>query len=175
MVYPEAYIQYLVHFHGTRDYFECHEVLEDEWKKDPQGERKNYWRALIQIAVALYHWRRKNFKGATRSVTHALNNMESQEKAITQLALDPTLLKNQLQRVREAIAEEKSYKSINLPIMDQALTEQCMERCRQKGCVMGNPSDLSDNQLLHKHQLPNREEIISRREAKKNGTINPPR
>ena len=33
MVYPEAYIEYLMYFHGNRDYFECHEVLEEYWKE----------------------------------------------------------------------------------------------------------------------------------------------
>lgn len=52
-LYPKAYIDYLVYFHGLRDYFECHEVLEEHWKKDDKAERKKYWVGLIQIAVAL--------------------------------------------------------------------------------------------------------------------------
>ncbi|MEH7501602.1 DUF309 domain-containing protein, partial [Neobacillus drentensis] len=28
-MYPTEYIQFLAHFHGDRDYFECHELLED--------------------------------------------------------------------------------------------------------------------------------------------------
>lgn len=169
MVYPESYIDYLVLFHGTRDYFECHEVLEDEWKKDPQRERKNYWRGLIQIAVALYHWRRGNFKGAARSFGHATDNLKNQEEALTRLAIDPTLLKSQLRRLRVTVIEEKPYESINLPLTDQTLVKQCEKRCEERGCVMGNPSDLSDHPLLHKHQLPNRDKIISKREAKKRG------
>ncbi|MFZ3196347.1 MAG: DUF309 domain-containing protein, partial [Bacillus mycoides] len=27
-MYPTEYIQFLIHFHGDYDYFECHEILE---------------------------------------------------------------------------------------------------------------------------------------------------
>ena len=33
--YPEAFISYLIEFHATRDYFECHELLEEYWKAHP--------------------------------------------------------------------------------------------------------------------------------------------
>ena len=29
MEFPLKYIDFLVHFHGDRDYFECHEILEE--------------------------------------------------------------------------------------------------------------------------------------------------
>ncbi len=62
-MYPKAYIDYLVEFHATRDYFECHEILEEYWKEDPPKKRKRYWVGFIQLAVALYHHRRQNTAG----------------------------------------------------------------------------------------------------------------
>ncbi len=50
-VYPEAYVAFLHEFHTTRDYFECHEILEEYWKEDPPEQRKEYWVGLIQLAV----------------------------------------------------------------------------------------------------------------------------
>lgn len=32
-MYPPEYIEFLYHFHCDRDYFECHEILEELWKK----------------------------------------------------------------------------------------------------------------------------------------------
>lgn len=168
-MYPKAYIQYLVYFHGVRDYFECHEILEEEWKKDPRGQRKHYWRGLIQISVALYHWRRGNFIGAKRSLKNALNNLKDEKEALTNLALDYDRLFVQLHRLHQKVKEQEPYESINLPIMDEALIKHCETLCKEKGCTMGNPSDLTDIQLLNKHQLPNREQIISKREARKRG------
>ncbi|MCD2486520.1 DUF309 domain-containing protein, partial [Staphylococcus aureus] len=51
-MYPKAYIDYLVEFHATRDYFECHEILEEYWKEDPPKKRKRYWVGFIELAVA---------------------------------------------------------------------------------------------------------------------------
>ncbi|WP_460291943.1 DUF309 domain-containing protein, partial [Bacillus cereus] len=38
-MYPTEYIQFLIHFHGDYDYFECHEILEEYWKTKPRGNR----------------------------------------------------------------------------------------------------------------------------------------
>lgn len=32
-MYPAEYLEYLVYFHADRDYFECHEILEEYWKE----------------------------------------------------------------------------------------------------------------------------------------------
>lgn len=165
-MYPSAYVRYLVYFHGVRDYFECHEILEDEWKKDPRGKRKPYWQGLIQIAVGLYHWRRGNLIGAGRSLANAIRNVTDEKKALTTLALDYEQLMVQLRQLEQNIRAQKPYKSINLPITDPELRSQCEKLCEEKGCVMGNPSDLTDEPILNKHRQPNRETVISKREKK---------
>ena len=48
--YPEAYIDFLVHFHGDRDWFECHERLEEYWKEHPDDPKSDTWVGLIQVA-----------------------------------------------------------------------------------------------------------------------------
>ena len=45
------------------DWFECHETLEDLWGGS-QGEMRDFYQGVLQIAVALHHWRGGNFKGA---------------------------------------------------------------------------------------------------------------
>ncbi|MCC6547971.1 DUF309 domain-containing protein [Candidatus Sumerlaeota bacterium] len=49
--------------HG--DYFEAHEVLEDLWAIEV-APLKNYYKGLIQAAVAICHWERGNVSGAWR-------------------------------------------------------------------------------------------------------------
>jgi len=39
-MYPEPYLEYLIQFHAERDYFECHEILEEYWKSAPANERE---------------------------------------------------------------------------------------------------------------------------------------
>jgi predicted metal-dependent hydrolase len=167
MNYPKAYVNFLVYFQGVRDYFQCHEVLEEEWKKDERGQRQKYWVGLIGIAVAMYHYRRGNFIGAGRSMQNAIEKLKNEKQALTNLALDYDRLMALLNDQLSAINSGKPYQSITLPVTDTQLIKHCEKLSLAKGCVFGNPSDLSDNALIHKHEMPNRDEIISKREAKK--------
>ena len=45
------------------DWFECHETLEDLWVGE-EGEARHFYQGILQVAVALHHWRRGNFGGA---------------------------------------------------------------------------------------------------------------
>jgi len=44
-------------------FFECHEVLERLWL-DTEGRARDFYKGLIQAAVAHYHWSRGNQAGA---------------------------------------------------------------------------------------------------------------
>jgi predicted metal-dependent hydrolase len=44
-------------------WFECHETLEDLWVGE-QGELRDFYQGMLQVAVALHHWRNGNFGGA---------------------------------------------------------------------------------------------------------------
>ena len=46
-----------------RQFFACHEVLEQLWLKT-QGRPRDFYKGLIQAAVACYHWSRNNSAGA---------------------------------------------------------------------------------------------------------------
>jgi predicted metal-dependent hydrolase len=162
-MYPQPYIDYLVHFHGDRDYFECHEVLEEYWKKDDKGSRKNYWVAFIQIAVSLYHQRRNNFNGAFKMMKNALAILKHEESAVKKLGLDyHQLLLTVDSRLKE-IENNQPYSSIFLPITDTDLISQCEKECQLRGIQWGNVSDLEDHFLLNKHSLRNRDEVIEER------------
>src|SRR5699024_3253741 len=160
----QAFIDFLVYFQGVRDYFQCHEVLEDEWLKDPPGERKSYLKGFIAIAVSQYHHRRGNFRGAKRAMENAVKRLKDDHSVIQSFGLQADVLMDQLREKIREIRSGKPYKSINFPIKDSELIQICQKLSRRKGCVFGNPSDMSDEQLIHKHQLPNRDKIISKRE-----------
>ncbi|MFD1776287.1 DUF309 domain-containing protein [Paenibacillus rhizophilus] len=61
MAYDRLYVAYLVYFNRDRDFFECHEVLEELWLSK---ERDPLYKALLQVAVGLYHFRNGNVRGA---------------------------------------------------------------------------------------------------------------
>ena len=48
---------------NNREWFECHETVEDLWIGS-EGELRDFYQGIIQIAVALHHWRNGNFGGA---------------------------------------------------------------------------------------------------------------
>lgn len=162
MIVNDAYLDYLVQFHCQRDYFECHEILEEHWKKDSRENRKNYWIALIQIAVGMYHYRRNNYRGAKKLFSHALKIVNDENKELTRLGIIvedlQTLLEEQLQRIQA----KKPYESMNLPLTSPLL-HQCLTYCQQQNLIWGKDSDLADNFLVHKHSLRDRTDVVTER------------
>ncbi|MGM9921065.1 MAG: DUF309 domain-containing protein [Bhargavaea sp.] len=65
------FIKFIVYFNENQDYFECHEVLEDYWNLIAPRNRTHPLVGYIQASVALYHWRRGNFRGAAKLLTKA--------------------------------------------------------------------------------------------------------
>lgn len=74
MAYEPLYLAYLVYFNRDRDYFECHEVLEELWLAK---ERDPLYKALLQVAVGLYHFRNHNVRGATMMLQRSSAVLES--------------------------------------------------------------------------------------------------
>ncbi|MGE7905615.1 DUF309 domain-containing protein [Peribacillus sp. NPDC094092] len=163
MNYAEDYLSFLVHFHGPRDYFECHEILEEYWKETAPKERDSHWVGLIQIAVALYHDRRGNKKGAVRTLSKALANLHHKKAEILKLGLDPERLFKLLEDTHERMSSHKPYKSIDLPITDKSLIEKCQSICLQEGYIWGTDSDMSNSSIVDKHLIRDRSDVISER------------
>lgn len=50
---------------NTGEYFEAHEALEDAWNAE-QGQAKNLYRGILQVAVVYLHITRGNYWGAVK-------------------------------------------------------------------------------------------------------------
>ena len=177
-MFDRAYIDYLIHFHCDRDYFECHEVLEEHWKKDDLKDRKKYWVGLIQIAVALYHHRRGNFNGALKMISNAIIIIENESAHIEQLGLHSDQLIKLLINRKKDIQNQLPYRSIDLPIINKELLNECLLICNEEGIKWGVESNLENKELIHKHMRRNRTDVIKERlvqleKRKKNRSINP--
>ncbi|MCQ4087036.1 DUF309 domain-containing protein [Saccharibacillus sp. JS10] len=70
MNFEPNFVAFLIYFNRDRDYFECHEVLEELWL---ERGRTPLYSGLLQIAVALYHFR-------NGSVTSVYNKIEGSKK-----------------------------------------------------------------------------------------------
>lgn len=59
---PGTLLQAIREF-NNHEWFECHETVEELWIGE-EGEVRDFYQGIIQIAVALHHWRNGNFGGA---------------------------------------------------------------------------------------------------------------
>ncbi|WP_232698437.1 DUF309 domain-containing protein [Brevibacillus daliensis] len=162
-MYPKAYLTYLVHFHTDRDYFECHEILEEYWKSLPKENRSPTWVCLIQIAVGLYHHRCGNMAGANKMIHSALLIAEDRREELEHLGLDVQKLTGQLQMRIDEVQHDAPYHSMDLPIHDPKLYKMCHDQAIATGILFGTPSDMSNDSILYKHKLRDRSEVIAER------------
>ncbi|MCM2674267.1 DUF309 domain-containing protein [Alkalicoccobacillus plakortidis] len=177
MKYASAYLEYLIYFHAERDYFECHEVLEEHWKTTAQTEEDAYWVALIQIAVGLYHQRRGNLNGAKKMLSNALRLIKRDTTSIQDLGIEPQFLMQTLNDRLNQLETATDFEDINLPIHDSQLLTLCQNKCKELKLTWCKPSVLSNKQLIHKHTLRDRKEVINERayqlEKRRQNTQNP--
>lgn len=163
-MYPQPYLEYLVQFHVERDYFECHEILEEYWKSAPAGQRKAVWVGLIQIAVALYHQRRENHKGAVKMLASAIEILKQQQKDVQELGLDSTAL---LLLLEKRLAEMKAglaYTSLTLPIRAEGLRQAYEHACAERKAAVTGEHSMHDHYLKNKHTLRDRSEVQAERQ-----------
>jgi predicted metal-dependent hydrolase len=66
------YVMFFYEFNETRDYFECHEVMEQLWL---ENGRNPLYQGLLQVAVGLYHHHNDNNNGAVKLLTLALEKL----------------------------------------------------------------------------------------------------
>lgn len=164
-MYPEAYINYLVHFHGDRDYFECHEVLEEYWKSVDKNNKHSEWVGLILLAVSSYHHRRNNFSGAKRTLQKSITILERKQKQLYKLGLDAEALITDLISRLEVISSGNPYSSYNLPIKDPMLISQCVNLCSNQGMTWCKSSNIANRDLIHRHTRRDRSSVVNERLA----------
>lgn len=162
-MFDESYILYLAHFHGTRDYFECHEILEDRWKEEQPLNRDSIWVAFIQLAVSMYHYRRQNFGGANRLLQKSKDVFQYNQSAISSYGIDAEQLFTLMNNLEKRLINRDNYESINLPIIDTKLEELVQLKCVRLGCKYQTKSNLYDHFLLNKHSNRDRSDVIKER------------
>jgi len=67
-------VQRGIELFNHRQFFECHEVLEEVWTPE-RGPRRLFLQALIHLAVGLYHYQRDNRLGASRQLHKGLRKL----------------------------------------------------------------------------------------------------
>lgn len=159
-IVPQALIEYLFLFHYKRDYFECHEVLEEYWKNE--GEKNDIWSGLIQVAAAFYHYRRGNVRGAYKLAKKALSNLMKEEQQLRKLGFHSKKFFTILEQMIENSKNGLPYKSIDLPLNDPYIKKLYENYCEEKGGKQPIESELCPF-IIHKHRLRDRTTIVQNR------------
>jgi uncharacterized protein len=69
-----------IQLYNSRQYWDCHEFLEDLWMDDKgDNARYVYW-AIIQVATSLHHYERSNLVGAWGMLFKARQKFEEIDK-----------------------------------------------------------------------------------------------
>ena len=73
---PKSLFQQGIDLFNRREFFECHEVLEEVWTPTGQPDRW-FLQSLIHFAVGFYHHRNNNYIGATRQLRKGITKIQS--------------------------------------------------------------------------------------------------
>ncbi|MBX9686029.1 MAG: DUF309 domain-containing protein [Candidatus Obscuribacterales bacterium] len=97
---------------NQREFFECHEVLEEVWKQQ-NGADKQVTQGIIQIAVAYYHYLRANRNGALKLLQKGLSRLQPYGPEFCGLLLGDFI--SAVQSDQLAISESKPVEELILP------------------------------------------------------------
>ncbi|WP_059054186.1 DUF309 domain-containing protein [Paenibacillus senegalimassiliensis] len=122
MSYEPLYVAYLVYFNRDRDYFECHEVLEELWLE------QNYdplYKGLLQVAVGLFHARRGNRLGARKMLVSALERLGPYPEHVLGIDLGQLRQDTELyvQQLADGADSPFKYYDLTIRVLDAELAE----------------------------------------------------
>lgn len=113
----ERYYEFIDVFQNQRDFFKCHEILEEVWIEETNCETRNHVSInLLLIAVGLHHWKNKNLKGAIQVLENSLNNYDGISLELEKLNIDSKELKEIIYFLISELKNGKEYCEVYLPI-----------------------------------------------------------
>lgn len=97
---------------NAAQWYECHETLELLWIP-ATGDLRNLYQGIIQLAIALHHWRNGNFSGAVSLLDGGVGYLRKLPQ--TCLWIDVEGLIRQAESVKEQLA---SLGRLGMPELD---------------------------------------------------------
>ncbi len=97
---PEGLLRAIGEF-NRGDWFDCHETLEELWAGE-KGEIRDFYQGILQVAVALHHWRNGNLKGTLFLLKEGAERLR-RVRPVCQ-GVDADGLAGAADRLREALA-----------------------------------------------------------------------
>jgi hypothetical protein len=115
--YPERYKKGVWLF-NHRHFFECHEILEEQWM-ETIGTEKTFYQMIIHAAVAFVHWENGNRKGIL-SLHHTFQQKAASIPAPAYMGLNIAKLRADMEALigpylKDAALELPALESIQTP------------------------------------------------------------
>lgn len=154
------FVNFVVYFNQNQDYFECHEVLEEYWKSLPNRDKKHPLTAYILLATGMYHWRRGNFSGATRTIRKSLDKFKTfaEQSYINRHEIDVHRLVEDVQHVADRLENALPFQPFLIVVHSSKLAMLIAEASRELELL-----PLGSNAVIHKHMLRDRSDILLER------------
>lgn len=166
--YHPLFLKFIVYFNRNQDYFECHEVLEDYWKTFDHFNKNHPLTAYILLSTGLYHWRRGNMNGATRTLVKAQSRfLLFHDNEIYKEKIDFQRLYDDTKAAILAVKNNDSFFPVKLYISSEQL-QKLVDSLTATMELLPIGSDA----VIHKHMLRDRSDILQLREEKKRGRSN---
>lgn len=115
----ERYYAFISYFNTERDYFECHEVMEELWLEEG---RHPLLQGLLQAAVGLHHWHNDNFTGAVKLMEASLAKLSAYDDVV--LGIDLERLRVDLSVSLRSLADRPAdapFQAFELVLRDEHL------------------------------------------------------
>ncbi len=160
------FVSFIIYFNHNQDFFECHEVLEAYWKDIPNRTKEHPLTAYILLSTGLYHWRRENYIGALRTLRKAsikMDQMLEHHPHFTK-GIDFNSLYDYLQNSIQSIEARQPFIAFSIPITSVTLQQRVIEQAPDLKLL-----PINSDEIIHKHLLRNRSEMIRLRNEKKKG------
>jgi hypothetical protein len=100
-----------IKFFNEGNYFEAHETWEDQWRGIEKSPEKYFIQGLIMIAVALHHYRRRNYIGTVKLLEKGINLIERFKEPKLKINIDDFL--------KTIVTFQEKFKSSGQSISDK--------------------------------------------------------
>lgn len=140
--------EYVYYFEYLRDYFECHELLEESWKNKAEFTKQDFEVGLILLATGQYHMRRGNVAGGQRSLLKAERILKHYIDSHYEHLIDIRLLISDI----DMLISSSVYFPITLPVSSEI-------RNLLSDNDPKNSANVDEN-IIHKHLKRDRTEVL---------------
>ncbi|EPD53213.1 DUF309 domain-containing protein [Paenisporosarcina sp. FSL H8-0542] len=158
-LFHPLFVQFVIYFNEHEDFFECHEVLEEYWKEIAPKDKTHPLTAWILLSTGMYHWRRGNFNGAKRSLAKSYDRFHLNGTSAFYEGINFSRLIVNLEQSLESIENNTSFQPFKIQVDSSELSSAILQQPALEA--------LTGDQLIHKHMLRDRSEILNAREEKR--------